>query len=54
MAIRYAVEIETHIPVGACNRGPHGRGAQVEWLPPGWLGAGDWAREVRECLRLAE
>ena len=41
MAIRFGVEIETHMPVGACDRGPHGRGAQVAWLPPGWLGDAD-------------
>jgi hypothetical protein len=41
MAIRFGVEIETHMPVGACDRGPHGRGRQVAWLPPGWLADAD-------------
>ena len=41
MAIRFAVEIETHMPAGSCERGPHGAGRQVSWLPPGWLGDAD-------------
>lgn len=41
MAIRFAVEIETHMPVGSCDRGPHGHGRQIAWLPPGWLGDAD-------------
>jgi hypothetical protein len=32
MAYRYAVEIETHMPRGY-ERGPHGRGVPVPWLP---------------------
>lgn len=41
MAIRYAVEIETHIPYGAVEPGPHGRGRPVPWLPAGWLADAD-------------
>jgi hypothetical protein len=41
MGIRFGVEIETHMPVGSCDRGPHGRGLQVAWLPPGWLADAD-------------
>jgi hypothetical protein len=32
MSIRYAVEIETHMPAGM-ERGPHGAGVPVPWLP---------------------
>lgn len=41
MAIKYAVEIETHIPYGAVEPGPHGHGRQVPWLPTGWLADAD-------------
>ena len=41
MGIRFGVEIETHMPVGSCDRGPHGRGRQVAWLPAGWLADAD-------------
>lgn len=39
MAIRYAIEIETHMPRGNV-RGPHGNGTPVPWLP-GWLADAD-------------
>jgi hypothetical protein len=39
MTIRFAVEIETHMPQGY-ERGPHGRGVPVPWLP-GWLADAD-------------
>jgi hypothetical protein len=39
MAYRYAVEIETHMPRGY-ERGPHGAGVPVPWLP-GWLADAD-------------
>lgn len=41
MAIRYAVEIETHMPVDAVTPGDHGYGRQVPWLPAGWLADAD-------------
>ena len=37
----FGVEIETHMPYGSCNPGPHGHGTQVDWLPAGWLGDRD-------------
>lgn len=33
----FGVEIETTMPIGSVNPGPHGRGVQVSWLPRGWL-----------------
>jgi hypothetical protein len=39
--ITFGVEIETHMPRGAVVRGGHGCGAQVEWLPAGWLADAD-------------
>jgi hypothetical protein len=39
--LTFGVEIETTIPYGACNVGPHGSGLQVPWLPQGWLADAD-------------
>lgn len=37
----FGVEIETHMPRGSVNPGPHRDGRQVEWLPAGWLADSD-------------
>lgn len=37
MSVRFGVEIETHMPYGSVQPGPHGAGVQVPWLPAGWL-----------------
>lgn len=36
----FGIEIETHMPAGY-ERGPHGRGVQVPWLPEGWKADAD-------------
>lgn len=35
--LTFGIEIETIMPAGSVNAGPHGSGYQVAWLPEGWL-----------------
>lgn len=41
MGVKWAVEIETHVPPGVTPRGSHGCGVQVPWLPAGWKADAD-------------
>ena len=41
MSFTFGVEIETHMPAGSVQPGPHGCGVQVLWLPAGWLADND-------------
>jgi hypothetical protein len=52
MSFTFGIEIETHMPRGSVYPGPHGCGAQVSWLPQGWLADEDPSIVLPSNLRV--
>lgn len=52
MSFTFGIEIETHMPRGSVQPGPHGRGVQVPWLPQGWLADEDPSIIPPHCNRV--